>query len=57
MIDIKKARELLGKRGEKMTDEEIIRIEKQMRIWVNIIIDRVLEDKRNGVMKDKKPRT
>jgi len=33
-----------------------MRVEEQMRIWVNIIIDRVLEDKRNGVMKHKKPR-
>ncbi|KKR17711.1 MAG: hypothetical protein UT87_C0005G0030 [Candidatus Levybacteria bacterium GW2011_GWC1_40_19] len=56
MVDIKRARELLGKRGERMTDEEIMRVEEQMRIWVNIIIDRVLEDKRNGVMKHKKPR-
>ena len=56
MVDIKRARELLGKRGERMTDEEIMRVEEQMRICVNIIIDRVLEDKRNGVMKHKKPR-
>jgi hypothetical protein len=42
MTDIKRARELLGKKGEKMTDEQIIAVENQLRVLANIVIDKVL---------------
>jgi hypothetical protein len=42
MTDIKRARELLGKMGEKMTDEQIIAVENQLRVLANIVIDKVL---------------
>ena len=45
MIDIKKSRELLGKKGEAMTDEEIIKVEERLTTLANLIIDRVLEDR------------
>ena len=41
-MDIKKARELLGKKGEKMTDEEIMDVESRLKILANIIIDKVI---------------
>ena len=42
MVDIKRARELLGKKGEKMTDEQIIAVENQLRVLADIVIDTVL---------------
>ena len=41
-MNIKKARELLGEKGKKMTDEEIIDVESRLRILANMIIDKVL---------------
>lgn len=41
-MDIKRARELLGKKGEKMSDEEIIAVENQLRVLADIAIDTVL---------------
>jgi len=42
MVDIRRARELLGKKGEKMSDEEIIAVENQLRVSADIVIDTVL---------------
>ncbi len=42
MTDIKRARELLGKKGEKMSDEEIIAVENQLRVLADIVIDSVI---------------
>lgn len=55
MVDIKRARELLGKKGQKMTDEEIIKVVEHLKILANIVIDGALDNKR-GVVEDKKPR-
>ena len=55
-MTIKKARKALGDRGKKMTDEEIMKVEEHLRMLVNKIIDRVLEDRKDGIMKHKKPR-
>ena len=41
-MDIKRARELLGKKGEKMTDEQVVAVENQLRVLANIAIDAVL---------------
>lgn len=43
LLDIKKARELLGKESEKMTDAEVRETERQMRTLANIIIDTVMK--------------
>ncbi len=42
MTDVKKARELLGKRAESMSDEEVEKVIDHLRILVNIVIDRVV---------------
>lgn len=42
-ISIQKARELLGKTGEKMTDEQIIKVEDELRYLADIIIDTVIK--------------
>ena len=42
MVDIRRARELLGKKGEKMSDEEIIKVENQLRVLADIVIDKVI---------------
>lgn len=41
-MDIKRARELLGKKGEKMTDDEILRLQGQLEIIADIVIDQVV---------------
>lgn len=41
-MDIKRARELLGKKGEKMTDKQIIAVENQLRVLADIVIDKVI---------------
>jgi hypothetical protein len=41
-MDIKNARKLLGKKGEKMTDEQIIAVENQLRALADIAIDSVI---------------
>ena len=41
-MDIKRARKLLGKKGEKMSDEEIIAVENQLRVLADIAIDSVI---------------
>jgi len=41
-MDIKRARELLGKKGEKMSDEEIIAVENELRVLADIVIDTVI---------------
>jgi hypothetical protein len=42
MVDIKRARELLGKKGERMSDEEIITLQTQLSVLADIIIDQVV---------------
>lgn len=42
-MEISRARKLLGKKGETMTDEEIMAVEDKLRQIANIVIDRVLE--------------
>ena len=46
MVDIKRTRELLGKKGEKMTDEEVMSVVKHLRTLANIVIDEVVENKK-----------
>ncbi|MDP2637540.1 MAG: hypothetical protein Q8P26_00570 [Candidatus Levybacteria bacterium] len=41
-MDIGNARKLLGKKGEKMSDEEIIAVENQLRVLADIAIDNVI---------------
>ena len=41
-MDIKRARELLGKKGKRMTDEQITAVVNHLTIMVNIVIDEVI---------------
>jgi len=41
-MTIQRARKLLGKKGEKMSDNEIIAVENQLRVLADIVIDQVL---------------
>ena len=47
MVDIKKARKLLGKRGEKMTDNEILKLKEHLTVMADIIIDQVTKQERD----------
>lgn len=47
MISLDKARELLGETGKNMTDEEIIVLERNIQVFVNIALDRAIEDIKN----------
>ncbi len=54
MVSIKRARQLLGKKAETMTDEDILRLENQLKVMVDIIIDQVVEmtpAERNSLVK------
>jgi len=42
-MDVIKARELLGKEGEKMTDEEVMKTEQSLRTLANIMIDKIIK--------------
>ncbi len=41
-MTIQKARETLGKRAEKLTDQQVEDIERRLRVLVNLTIDKVL---------------
>ena len=42
-MDIKKVRELLGKEGENMSDEEVLDTEQRLRTLANIMIDTIMK--------------
>ncbi len=42
-MDVAAIRKTLGKRAEKLTDEQVMDIEGRLRILANLVIDRVLE--------------
>jgi hypothetical protein len=50
-MDIKRARELLGKKGEKMTDDEIMELQGELEIVAGIVIDQVVKSKKPRVGK------
>jgi len=48
MLSIDEARKLLGNTGKQMTDEGIIKLQNELTILSNILIDQYIEDKKNG---------
>lgn len=53
MIQIEEARKVLGKTGKKMKDEEIIKLQKELYILSNILLDHYFESRTNGKLDNK----
>lgn len=42
MVDLARARALLGRKGENMTDEQVMALVNQLRVLADIVIDQVI---------------